>query len=334
MLLCCDPSKGFFYYYCSHCNLVEKKHVSCNSPFCTRCGKKYVDKWSEKTVKRMPNVTYSHIVFTLPRDIWLLIKDNWECFRELFAASYQVMKEIMSEKEGQEITPGMISSLQTYGQDIKYNVHLHNVITDGGLTKKKNAFKEVYYFPYEKLRKKWQEYSLKIIQKHVKEDVEKFLHWYPKGFNVRRIKTKIKKKELLRYIARYLRHPPISNSRIVFYDGMKVTIVCEDEEKKWFVSFTVEEFIGNLVQHIPKKGFKIIRSFGIFSRRMYKVEFKTKKVIEEKQEIIIKYFDSNCGVRCRLCGRIMELLGFYSPRLNDKPPPRERIQQRIGNWIS
>ena len=39
MLLCCDPSKGFFYYYCSHCDLVEKKHVSCNSSFCTRCGR-------------------------------------------------------------------------------------------------------------------------------------------------------------------------------------------------------------------------------------------------------------------------------------------------------
>ena len=94
MLKCCDESKGFFYYYCRHCDLVEKKHVSCNSSFCTRCGKKYVDKWSEKTVKRMPNVTYSHIVFTLSRDLWLLIKDKWECFRELSSATYKVMKEI------------------------------------------------------------------------------------------------------------------------------------------------------------------------------------------------------------------------------------------------
>ena len=335
MLLCCDPSKGFFYYYCSHCDLVEKKHVSCNSSFCTRCGKKYVDRWSDKTVKRMLNVTYSHVVFTLPRDLWLLIKDNWECFRDLSAVSYRVMKEIMSERERQEITPGMISSLQTYGQDIKYNVHFHNVITDGGLTAKENAFVKIYYFPYEKLRKKWQEYSLRIIQKYVKEDVEKFLCWYPKGFNVRRIKERISKKELLGYIARYLRHPPISNRRIVDYDEKIVKIVCEDESNvKWYITFTVEEFIGGLIQHIPKKGFKIIRSFGISSRRKYNVEFKTKKIIVEVQEIITKYFDPNCGVRCPKCGRVMALLGFYDPSYYDKPPPSERIQQRIDRWIS
>lgn len=335
MLKCCDPSKGFFYYYCRHCDLIEKKHVSCNSSFCTRCGKKYVDKWSNKTIKRMPNVTYSHIVFTLPSDLWLLIKDKWDCFRELSIASYRVMKELMSEKAGQEITSGMISSLQTYGEDIKYNVHLHNIITDGGLTAKEKAFKEVYYFPYEKLRKKWQEYSLRTIQKYVKEDIEKYLYWYPKGFNVRRIKAKIKKKELLGYIARYLRHPPISNRRIINYDGNIVKIVCEDDNgKNFYVTFTTEKFIGDLVQHIPKKGFKVIRSFGIFSRRKYKVEFKTKRIIVEVQEIITKYSDANCGVRCSKCGRIMELLGFYSPAYTNKPPPEERIQQRVSDWIS
>ena len=335
MLLCCDPSKGFFYYYCSHCDLVEKKHVSCNSPFCTRCGKKYVDKWSDKTLKRMLNVTYSHVVFTLPSYLWLLIKDNWECFRDLSAASYQVMKEIMSERERQEITPGMISSLQTYGQDIKYNVHFHNVLTDGGLTAKENAFVEIYYFPYENLRKKWQEYSLKAIQKYVDEDIEKFLYWYPKGFNVRRIKDRISKKELLGYIARYLRHPPISNRRIVYYDGKIVKIVCEDDNNnKWYVIFIIEEFIGNLIQHISKKGFKIIRSFGVFSRRKYKIEFKTKKIIIDRQEIITKYFDVNYGVRCSKCGRIMELIGFFDPSYTMKPPPEERIQKELNDWVS
>ncbi len=263
-----------------------------------------------------------------------MIKDEWECFRDLSAVTFQVMKEIMREREGQEITPGMISSLQTYGQDIKYNVHFHNVITDGGLTAKENAFKEVYYFPYEKLRKKWQEYSLKVIQKYVKDDVEKFLNWYPKGFNVRRIKAKIKKKELLGYIARYLRHPPISNRRIVYYDRKITKIVCEDDNNKWYVTFTVEEFIGGLIQHIPKKGFKVIRSFGIFSRRKYKVEYKTKKIIVDKQEIITKYFDVNCGIRCSKCGRIMELLGFFDPSYARKPPPEERIQKELNSLDS
>ena len=93
MLLCNDPSKGYFYYYCDDCNLDILAHFKCNSRICSRCGKSYVDKWAKRVVQRMLDVNHSHIVFTMPSDLWLLIKDDWQCIKELSAATYRVMAE-------------------------------------------------------------------------------------------------------------------------------------------------------------------------------------------------------------------------------------------------
>ena len=119
MLLCNDPSKGYFYYYCPDCNLDILAHFKCNSRICSRCRKAYADKWAKKVVKRMVDVNHSHIVFTMPSDLWLLIKDDWQCIKELSAATYRVMAETMGQSSKHAITPGMLSSLHTYGKDIK-----------------------------------------------------------------------------------------------------------------------------------------------------------------------------------------------------------------------
>lgn len=331
MLLCRDPRNGFVAVHCDHCDVTEFRPLSCNSPFCTRCGKPYVDRWADKAVKRMLNVNHSHIIFTLHRDLWSLIRDKWECFKELSEAAFQIMKEVMSEQARQDITPGMITALHTFGQDIKYNIHLHTIASDGGLTKKGRVFREVYYFPYRVLRRKWQQHALEVIQRFVDEDIEYLLHNYD-GFNVKRIKAKIPKKELVGYIARYLRHPPISDRRIVNYDGKNVTIICESKQtkQKWFVDFTVDGFIGSLIQHIPKKGFKMIRSYGIYSRRKKAVIMK-KEFCVESQETITKYFVEKDGLRCRYCRRVMSVLGYYIPN-RGKPPPNEIIQLKIEQF--
>ena len=108
----------------------------------------------------MLNVDHSHIVFTLPDDIWPLINGNNTCIKELSAATFKVVQETMSKSAKQNIISGMINSLQTYGQDIKYNVHFHTIITEGGISKKTNIWKSVYYIPYDIMRIKWKKCAL------------------------------------------------------------------------------------------------------------------------------------------------------------------------------
>jgi predicted RNA-binding Zn-ribbon protein involved in translation (DUF1610 family) len=335
MLLCNDPSKGYFYYYCTNCNKDILRHLSCNSRICSRCGKKHVDKWSEKTVRNMLNVNHSHIIFTLPSDLWLLIKDNWDCIKELSATAYKVITEAMKQESKHAVTSGMISSLHTYGKDIKYNVHFHTIVTEGGISNKTKEWISIYYFPYWLLRIKWKEYALKVIIKHVEKSIDNqillesiYYHRYRKGFNVKRIEGKIPKKKLVWYIARYIRHPAVSDRRIVAYDGKIVIIVCEEKKRKWYVSFTVEEFIARLIQHIPKKNFKVMRYYGLYSRR------KRGFVRKDKQESITKYFHSKHAINCPSCGKILEPMEYFPPTDPNGPPKIEIFGERIIDWVS
>jgi len=337
MLLCNDPCKGFFYYYCDDCDEHIQAHFKCNSRICSRCGKAYVDKWAKKVVKRMLDVNHNHIVFTMPSDLWLLIKDDWECIKELSAMTYRVITETMHQSSKHNVIPGMLSSLHTFGKDMKYNVHFHTIATEGGIDKKTNLWKPISYLPYNLLRLKWKLYALDVITKYVRRTTENqilleslYYHRYRKGFNVKVIKTKIPKKELIRYIARYVRHPAISDRRIVGYDSKTVTILCEAKGKTWYVKFTVEEFITRLIQHIPAKNFKMIRYYGLYSRTKNKESF----VKRDKQETITKYFRSKHSINCPLCGKILEPLEYFPPSFPKGPPLDENSKVTLLDWIS
>lgn len=335
MLLCNDPSKGYFAYYCDVCDKYQFRHFRCNSRCCSRCGTSYVNKWAEKTTKRLLKVKHSHIIFTMPDSLWKLIQDNFDCIKELSFAVYQTISEVMFEIRHQVVTPGMISSLHTYGEDMKYNVHFHTVVTQGGMSKKHNQWLHIDYLPYELLRKKWKALCLKVVTKHVKKTLDnqyllESLHYYQhhNGYNVKVIKADIPRKELVQYIARYIRHPPISNRRIIDYNGKGVTIVCGDK-KQHYVTFTIDEFIGRLIQHIPLKGFKLVRHFGLYSRTKYgKVP-----VQKDKQESISKYFYPKNSIPCCHCGKMMELIAYFPPSVPEGPPNEALFGERITDWI-
>ena len=334
MLLCNDPRKGFFAYYCNDCDKYQFRHFCCNSRACSKCGKYYVDKWAEKTTKRLLQVNHSHIIFTMPSILWNLIKDNFDCIKELSETAYRVIVEVMSESSKQKITPGMISSLHTYGEDMKYNVHFHTIVTNGGMSAKYGEWKNIDYLPFNLMRLKWKHLSLDVITKHIEKTpnnqgiLEAVRYYqYHSGFNVKVIKTNIPKKELVRYIARYIRHPPISNRRIIDYNGKGVTIVCN--KKKGYITFTVNEFIGRLIQHIPLKGFKLIRHFGLYSRTKHgKVPIQ-----KDKQESISKYFHSKNSIPCSQCGKMLEPIGYFPPSLPEGPPGQLKYGGRITDWI-
>ena len=337
MLLCNDARKGFIVAHCKKCDKDFVTHFSCNSRICPRCGTKYVKQWVERITERMYSVDYSHIVFTLPKCLWEVIEGNWDCIGELYQMTFVVMQKIMCNVAKQKVKPGMIVVGHTFGKDIKWNVHFHNVCTEGGFTKSK-LWKGIYFFPYRMMRLMWKHAALEVIKKHIGLDqhaqlaVDAMYYDYPEGFDVRRIKGKMKKKDLVFYIARYIRHPAISNRRIMSYDKKSVAIICEDKSKNisWNESFTVDAFIGRLVKHIPPKGFHVVRHYGIYSRRTY----EKKDVKQDKQEIIFPESESKRQVICPFCGERANIIFFYLSKRGGKPPPEHQFGMRITDWVS
>jgi len=332
MLLCRDPKNGFHAYYCKDCDLMFIRPHSCNSRACPVCGRNHIERWTEKTVKRMFKVNHSHIIFTLPKVLWKLVENNQKCIKELSDATFRVIKEAMTMASRKEIIPGEISAFHSYGKEININTHFHAIVTEGGVDRN-SKWKDVYYLPYRIIRFKWRDYAVDIIKKYVEMTEENQMIFeminvtYKDGFNIRREKGGIPKKELVGYIARYVRHPPISNRRIIDYNGRGVTFFCEERGLKWFVTITVDEFVTRLLWHIPPRNFKVVRYYGLYSRIKY-----SKTIIKkEKQESITKYFGRNDCTECPRCKKILEPIGYYAP-YSHNGPPIVQFGMRITDW--
>jgi hypothetical protein len=262
----------------------------------------------------------------LPKDISSLLEGNWDCINELSKAAYRVLKETICRSAKQQLNSGMILATHTYGDEMNWNVHFHTIIPEGGKTAKSKEFKSVYYLPYEIMRKKWKEYSLSVISRYVPMTKENQMildyayNQYVNGFNIKRIKGNIPKKELVGYIARYIRHPPISNRRIVDYKDNNVTIICKkaDTKIKYKINISVDKFITRLIKHIPPKNYKLIHYFGLYSRVTY-----TSFIRRDKQETIIKYFGGKPIIKCLKCMKILYPVGFFYPFYPEKPPPKK-----------
>lgn len=75
---------------------------------------------------------------------------------------------------------------------------------------------------------------------------------------------------LLAYIGRDMKRSPIALKRIKTYDGEQVAFSYHDKRtnQEELLVMSVEVFILSLVRHIPDKGFKVIRHYGLYSRRI------------------------------------------------------------------
>ena len=168
----------------------------------------------------------------------------------------------------------IVTVIHTFGRDLKWNPHVHMMVTEGG---KGNIteWRHIRHISYESLRKRWQKILLDEITnisgntKEVKLIKNKLYKEKVKGFYVH-AKTEIKSAKIAaKYVGRYVGRPAIAESRILKYDGKNVTYKYTRHEDNKVIVETVHvyEFIKRIIRHIPEKNFKMIRYFGIYSRR-------------------------------------------------------------------
>ena len=72
------------------------------------------------------------------------------------------------------------------------------------------------------------------------------------------------------YLGRYIKRPPLSQSRLEHYDGTKVTFNYLNHKTGKYQkgTYSTDEFIQRFIQHIPDKGFRMIRYYGILANRV------------------------------------------------------------------
>ena len=245
----------------------------------------------------------------------------------------------------EKFVPGIVAVIHTFGRDLKWNPHLHMLVTEGAMGEI-TAWKRVDFLPYEMLRKRWQKLLLDSIEaelgkrsfRTLKNKIYKSLK---DGFYVY-AKNEVKdSKGAAKYIGRYTGRPAIAESRIIKYDGKKVTFWYQrhEDNKRIEVELDAFEFIKKVIIHIPEKHFKMIRYYGIYARNnKHKGEFF--KLINEKVAIelkklrkweyrILKAFGID-PLKCEKCGSTMHLDGIYYKKSENLI---EKYKRNLANRI-
>ena len=272
MLSCRELNKGYKEYHCPECG--EKRFVAftCKSRLCTSCGKIATEEWIEELGREMLDVPHRHMVFTIPEAMRDLILKDRDLLKTMSDSAAEAIQSYLHERsKSQKPTPGIVCVIHTFGRDLKWNPHVHALVTEGSL-RKDNNWKEIKYFHYEMLRKRWQHVVLSKIKKKYKDNpqIKKMVNNLYKnnvqGFYVHAKNRMRSAKGAAKYIGRYVSRPAIAESRIISYDGEKVTFWYEQHEdnKRIEITLPVLEFIGKVVRHVPERYFKMVRYYGIY----------------------------------------------------------------------
>jgi Putative transposase/Transposase zinc-binding domain len=339
MLGCGDPASGYVTYMCEHC--LEEKRVafSCKSSFCLSCCKVYIDQWVAHIGQTLyEGVSYRHVVLTMPKTLQLCFYRERPLLADLMQCGVAMLQDALARVKRGALEAGYVVILETAGRAGHWHPHLHILMTSGGVTPAQR-WREVDYFPFEVLHKKWQYYLLTMVKERVgtpeiRHTVDALWRRYRQGFVAYWEKGKVPAggEGLAYYLAKYVVSPPISLRRILRYDGQRVCYWYNDHKtgQREEEDVPAVVFIGRMVQHILPKGFHRIRYYGLHAT------CKAKKVRVVLQRLLVALGRLITGtyrivtrqsyrervwastgrdpLRCGRCGRVMFLWQVWHPR--------------------
>jgi len=334
MLLCKDGSRGFFVYYCPCCEESRIVYFGCISRLCSCCGKNYTDKWSKSLKKALFDVTHRHLVMSVPDSLWPVIRNHRELLKVYMDAAIAAINDTLSYFLRRDIKAGVVVVLHPFSRDLSFKPHLHVLVTEGGFDKR-GRFVPKRFIPAKAIRKTWQYQVLTRFKQVLPKTksysvfIDSLFKRYPEGFYVRLPKeSRITSKRMIgRYVARYVRHPAIANTRICGYDGCSVTFWYKDNDGvKHVVAMGVFQFIEALIQHIPDRQFKMIRYYGAYARK-WKSQFRF-YLQESITQSKLSDFPKKSGVRCPVCNNFMEFVMYWKKG----PPLKSVFGSKIHDW--
>lgn len=312
----------------SRSDFVQLKFVAfrCHSRFCPTCGNKYSMERTTNMSFKLINVQHRHCVFTIDenlRDFFLQDRSLLNCL--FHAVTSVVLRMFHKQNKSKNYTPGFIMVLHTFGRDLKWNPHIHCLITEGGYSDD-GFWKTVKHFNYTFLRNAFRTALLNemetILGPTFKKVKSKCYTEHKQGFYVYAKPNKCDPTVVTKYIGRYLGRPVIATSRIDKYDGEQVTFHYNRHEDDKYVVETIPamEFIQRLIRHIPEKHFKMIRYGGLYARRR-DIDKKLYRAIPKESHHFLRSFNKWRAaiigafgydpLKCPDCKHEMEFLELY-----------------------
>lgn len=297
ILNCKSGNLGCNLSQCTDCGHMEVHNNSCRNRNCPNCQAVLKEVWVDKRRAEVIDAPYFHVVFTLPHELNPLIYCNQKLlYGLLHRCCAETLLELSADKKWLGATPGIIQVLHTWNQELEYHVHMHCIVSGGGLTKDGKIRKSAknFFIRTEVLRDKFKgKYMAYLSSFHENgsltfssscEVLRNSYHWKEWKNRLYEMDWCPYIKETfngfgnaIEYLGRYTHKIAISNSRILSVSEDAVAFSAREKkpgEPKRRITLKHTEFIRRYLMHVLPSGFQKIRYYGFLNNRMKKQNLK------------------------------------------------------------
>lgn len=344
---------------CDGCGTIRISYNSCRNRHCPKCQSTNRERWIEAREDDLLDVSYFHVVFTLPEELNpLFLLRSKTMYNILFEAVKLTFELFAADRKYLGAQSGHIAVLHTWGQNLSFHPHLHCIVPAGGatqqgkwkpLTKAAKVKYATYLYPVKALSKEYSKIFMRLLKAN--QDIE------PEHQPNKQLLQKLcdhkwvvyakqpffGAKQVIEYLGRYTHKVAISNHRIKSVDDGQVTFSWKDYrhgDAQKEMTLQATEFLRRFCQHVLPFRFVKIRHYGILSSRnklkLRDVQFTMGIVVEKKpkatwQEVCKQKlnFDAELCPHCKV-GHF-HTVSSWSARA---PPPADAVHRAAINAAS
>jgi len=266
----------------------------------------------------------------------------------------------------QDVVPGMIATIHSFGQLLHWHPHIHALVVDGCFTPDGTfiALPELDSEPFEKLWRK-KVFDLLLKRGKINESlVTQMMGWQHSGFSTHHaVRVQAGDFKGLQRLAQYMLRCPFSLARMIrVTDQGQVIYLAEKNAPQRFPKPASEnlfgdisrnfqvldplDFIAELTQHIPEARRHLVRYFGFYSCKARGLRAKANSdqgnVVEiddnrtprphlarSRWAALIKQVWHVDPLECPRCHARLQIISFIQPPQHDVI---ERILRHCGLW--
>lgn len=340
---------------------------SCSHRSCPQCGWLDSQRWLERQRNKLLSCPHHHIVFTLPSELIPVWRFNRTSYANLlFLVVQETLKQLLADPKYLGARPGLLCGLHTWNQLLQPHVHLHCLVTAGGLSRDGNWVtpKKNCLLPRKVLMLKFRGKFLAILRQWISAGKMKL----PPGMGeteLRLLLAKVAAKSwnvkiharyehglgVATYLARYLKSGPLKNHRLVSAKGNVVQFrhrVSQrdggDGKRQDVTELPIVEFLYRWLQHVPPKGLQTYRGYGLYCGNQHSQLDLARTALREQeltaseppcwQDLLEELFDSlglESTTRCPQCGKRLMRMREIKPQ---RGPPLWSLASRAGKAVA
>lgn len=288
---CRTAALGGQKHVCEACGAVRIVYHSCRNRHCPKCQTLRKERWLEARRAELLPVEYFHLVFTLPHELNVLAQGNPRViYALLFEAAAGTLQGFARDPQWVGGEPGITAMLHTWGQNLSQHLHLHCIVTGGGLAPGGSRWipaRSGFLFPVRALSKVFRGKYLEALERGITRGRFRFAGSTaslatPRGradwlSSLRRQDWVVYAKpsfagpeQVLQYLGRYTHRVALTNERLLSFDAETVRFRWKDYAaggRTKILELPAEEFLRRFLLHILPDRFVRIRHFGILANR-------------------------------------------------------------------